>query len=49
MKVLVCQVSDVMDVWCGPSAVSSGQLEMRSGAWERDLGWIYRSGKDLFG
>lgn len=48
VKVLVCQVSDMMDIWCGPSAVSRGQVEMRSGAWERDLGRICRSGRIYF-
>lgn len=38
-KVLIYQMPDMVGVWYGPSAVSSGQEEMSSGA-GRDLGWI---------
>lgn len=44
VKGLACQVYEMMEVQCGPPAVSRGQLEMTSGAWERDLGWVYKSG-----
>ena len=44
MKVLACQVSEMIEVQCGPPAASRGQVKMTSGAWENDLGWIYKSG-----
>lgn len=38
---------DGSPVW--PPAVSRGQLEMTSGAWESDLGWVYESGINFQG
>lgn len=39
-NVLLCQISDMVDLWCETSVVCRGQVEMSSGAWERDLSWI---------
>lgn len=39
-KVLLCQISDMVDLWCETSALCRGQVGMSSVAWERDLSWI---------